>query len=96
MKIQQEEFEHPTQASRVVINVFAIDGDRSPVHGLDAARRGAGFLVTEDRIGVSTVIATLGAFETREQAVAAAEKRGQELLQQRYRPAIAHPLAPRA
>ncbi len=69
------EYEHPTQATRVRLQVFEAPGE--------------GYLVTEDRIGTVTVIATLGLFETREAALDRLESRGQELVRQQY-----HPVAP--
>jgi hypothetical protein len=45
----------------------------------------AGFLVTEDRVGTVTVVATLGFFPAREEAMAAADARARELLAQSYR-----------
>jgi hypothetical protein len=71
MRIFRSEFAHPTQASRVGLSVF-----ESP----------RGFLLTEDRSGPSTVFATLGVFDGREQALERAKSRGEELQAQRYRP----------
>ena len=70
MRIFQEVLEHPVQASRVRLNVFE-DTD--------------GYLVTEARIGTVTVVATLGLFGTRDQALARAQKRIHELEAQLYR-----------
>jgi hypothetical protein len=71
MRIFRSELVHPTQASRVGLSVF-----ESP----------RGFLVTEDRSGPSTVVATLGLYDGREEALERAESRVEELQAQRYRP----------
>ncbi len=85
MRVHQAEFDHPTQATRVRLNVYEYrPGDGPPVAGLGPDR--PGFLVTEDRIGAVTVVATLGFFATREEALAAALARGRDLEDQRYRP----------
>jgi len=46
-----------------------------------------GFLVTEDRQGTATTVATLGLYPSRDKAILRAEERGVQLLGQRYRPA---------
>ncbi len=74
MKIFEAELAHPSQASRVRVNVY------------DQAE-GGGHLVTEDRIGTATVVATLGVFDGREAALARARGRVEELERQRYRAA---------
>ena len=74
MRIFRSEHTHPTQASRVGLSVF-----ESP----------KGFLVTEDRSGPSTVYATLGLFDARDEALEHARRRGEELERQRYRPCAA-------
>ncbi len=85
MRVHSEELAHPTQASRVRLNVFELSGPISSVHGLDGARGGAQYLATEDRIGTSTVVATLGAYTTRDEALAVIARRSQELERQHYR-----------
>jgi hypothetical protein len=67
------EFTHPTQASRVRLRVY------QPETG--------GFLVTEERTGTTTVVATLGLFDSQEAARARVLERARGLEQQRYRPA---------
>jgi hypothetical protein len=74
MRIFRAEYAHPTQASRVGLSVF-----ESP----------QGFLVTEDRSGTSTVYATLGLFDARDEALARARRRAEELERQRYHPVAA-------
>jgi len=72
MRIERKEFAHPVQASRVRLNVF---------------QQPDGFLVTEERIGTVTVVATLGFFDTAEAALARLRLRAEELERQRYAPA---------
>ena len=72
MRIVQETYQHPTQASLVRLNVY-----ENPQ---------GGYLVTEDRVGSSTVVATLGVFVDRDSAVARVRSRSEELILQRYRP----------
>jgi hypothetical protein len=73
MIVWREELQHPVQASRVRLTVYEqTDG---------------GWLATEDRIGTLTVVATLGAFDSREAALAAAESRADVLRRQRYQAA---------
>jgi hypothetical protein len=72
MRLFQQELDHPTQASRVRVNVFE--------------QPEGGWLVTEDRSGTATVIKTLGLFDDREAALAAARRQVDELTRQRYRP----------
>ena len=71
MKLLEQTLEHPTQASRVRLNVFELPE--------------GGWLVTEDRIGATTVVATIGLFDTRDAALARARARAAELAAQRYR-----------
>jgi hypothetical protein len=70
MKAFEQSLAHPTQASRVRINVFELP---------------EGFLVTEERIGTTTVVATLGLFEARDAAFTRARERAAKLEAQRYR-----------
>ena len=70
MKLLQEEFEHPTQASVVRLRVF---------------EQGPGFLVTEERQGAAAVYSTLGLLDTREAAEACVRRRAEQLQAQRYR-----------
>jgi hypothetical protein len=85
VRLFQEEFEHPSQASRVRLNVFDYQPD-SPVAGLGPPEKG--FLVTEDRVGTVTVVSVLGFFAMQEEAYAAVRARAHELQAQRYRPLI--------
>ena len=70
MRIFEQDLAHPTQASGVRVSVFALP---------------EGHLVTEERSGTATVVATLGLFDGREAAVARARARVSELERQRYR-----------
>jgi len=69
MIVAQEELVHPTQPSRVRLRVFS---------------EGGGFLVTEERIGTSTVYSSLGVFASKEAAEARRRERADELVRQRY------------
>jgi hypothetical protein len=85
MVIDYQEFEHPTQASRVRLSVF----EQQPpavesVAGL--LPREPGYLVTEDRVGAGKVVATLGFFRARDEALARLRARARQLEAQRYRP----------
>lgn len=70
MLIQEDVFEHPVRAGRVRLAVY---------------EQGGGYLVTEARDGAGSVLATLGAFDARPQALDRAAARSAELLRQRYR-----------
>ena len=70
MTLLQEDFEHPTQVSRVRLRAFHLP---------------EGILVTEERQGASTVFSTLGLFDRREGAEACVRARAGQLLAQRYR-----------
>ena len=71
MSILREEYEHPTQPSRVRLRAYEQPrGD---------------YLVTEERQGASTVVATLGVFGSLEAARASLRERGARLEGQRYR-----------
>jgi hypothetical protein len=86
LRIFSEELEHPTQASRVRVNVFEMaappSGEPTPA---SAELRRPGYLVTEDREGVVRVIKTLGFDDTREAAMARARAHVRMLEAQRYR-----------
>ena len=88
MLILSETYEHPTQASRVRINVYEEPPMPNPP-GIDLPTTGGGYLVTEERIGTTTVVSTLGFFDRREDAVARARRRIEELKAQLYRPVSA-------
>jgi hypothetical protein len=85
MRIHTEELQHPTQASVVRLNVYELKAPPAPVHGMEALLRHGSYLVTEDRIGTTKVVATVGRFATREQALERARQRAAELEAQKYR-----------
>jgi len=89
MVIHTEELQHPTQASTVRLNVYELDAPSAPVFGMDALMRAGRYLVTEDRVGTTKVISTLGSYATREEAVARARQRTEELEGQHYRRLVA-------
>jgi hypothetical protein len=69
MRIFERDLKHPTQASQVRLVVYEQPG---------------GYLVTEARSGITTVVRTLGWHALRELALAQAQARARELEQQRY------------
>lgn len=81
----REEFEHPSQASRVRLNIYDYQPE-AQVAGMGP--REPGFLVTEDRVGTTTVVSSLGYFPKQEDAYATVRARARELQAQRYRPLI--------
>ena len=85
MQIHSEELQHPTQASLVRLNVYQMDVAPTPVFGMDALMRHGRYLVTEERIGTTKVVATLGSFPSQDEALARAKRRAAELEAQRYR-----------
>lgn len=84
MLLQRLELEHPTQASRVALNLYEQPAAPNPP-GIDTPTESGGFLVTEERIGATTVIKSLGFFEAREAAQERFRRRAEELRAQRYR-----------
>jgi len=84
MRLMRLELEHPTQASRVALNLYQQPPAPNPP-GIDTPSENGGFLVTEERIGTTTVIGSLGLFDTREAAEQRFRRRAEELRLQRYR-----------
>jgi hypothetical protein len=84
MLLERLELEHPTQASRAALNLYQLPPAPNPP-GIDTPSESGGFLVTEERIGVTKVISSLGLFESREAAQARFRMRAEELRLQRYR-----------
>ena len=81
----REEYEHPTQASRVRLNIYPQEPpSEPPVAGLGP--RAPGYLLTEDRVGTVTVVSSLGYFPSRDEAMDRLRRRADELIRQRYRP----------
>lgn len=83
MLILSETYEHPTQASKVRINVYEEPAMPNPP-GIDTPTTGGGYLVTEERTGTAKVIATLGFFDRKEDALVRARRRAEELKAQLY------------
>jgi len=67
--VLSEEFRHPTQVTRVRLNVY---------------QQPEGFLVTEERLGSARVVATLGLVARREDALELVRERAGSLRLQRY------------
>ena len=84
MLLARLELEHPTQSSRVALNLYEQPPAQNPP-GIDTPSERGGYLVTEERIGTTTVISSLGFFETREAAQERFRRRARELRLQRYR-----------
>jgi hypothetical protein len=74
MKLFEETFQHPTQASRVRLRLF---------------QQPEGFLATEEWQGATTVYRTLGLFDSRPEAEAAVAARSAQLVSQRFQPVAA-------
>jgi len=85
MVIHTDELQHPTQASLVRLHVYELDAPSASVYGMDALLRAGKYLVTEDRVGTTKVVSTLGSYDSRDEAVARAQRRADELLAQHYR-----------
>jgi hypothetical protein len=85
MQIHTDELHHPTQASRVRLNVYELEASPEAVFGMNTLMSPGRYLVTEDRVGTTKVVATLGSFASREEALETARRRAQELEAQRYR-----------
>jgi hypothetical protein len=72
MGVLSRELLHPSRKSRVRLRLY------EPETG--------GFLVTEERLGTTTLISTLGLFDRRDEAEGRLEARAAELKRQRYAP----------
>ena len=83
MLLEEQAFQHPTQASEVRLTLFERPADTSPVEGLPDQ---AGFLVTETWRGTSTVVKTIGFFASRVEADACLRRRADALTRQLFRP----------
>jgi hypothetical protein len=70
MIVSTSTYRHPTQAGLVQLSVYEEPSER--------------YLVTESRSGAETVVATLGVYDRREDALARARDRGHQLNGQRY------------
>lgn len=72
MGVLSREFVHPSRKSHVRLRLY------EPETG--------GFLVTEEQLGTTTVISTLGLFDRRDEAEGRLGSRAAELQRQRYAP----------
>jgi hypothetical protein len=81
MIVHEQTYRNPTQASLVRLAIFEQPAGESAVQGLPA---GPGFLVTEERLGAAKVVATLGFFPRRDEAMARLAARARELERQLY------------
>jgi hypothetical protein len=91
MRILQQDYQHPTQASGLRLNLYRYAppaGDGVP----GMLPRQDGFLLTEERIGSGAVVSTLGFFADEAPARAALDRRAEALARQGWR-AAAEPLA---
>ena len=83
MRLEQLELEHPRQASRVRLNLYRYTPPPDErVAGMMPHREG--FLLTEDRAGTTTVVASLGFFADEAEARARMGERAEELRRQGY------------
>jgi hypothetical protein len=86
MRILQQEYEHPTQASRLRLNLYRYAPPaQQAVAGLLPDQ--GGYHLTEDRIGAGTVVAGLGFFADERQARERFARRAEQLARQGWRPA---------
>ena len=93
MVIAQQEFEHPRQASRVRLNLYRYaPPPEERVEGM--LPQEAGFLLTEERVGTTTVVASLGFFADDTPARARFQERAEELARQGYGTPVTPPLHP--
>ena len=92
MRILQQDYAHPTQASGLRLSLFKYaPAPEERVSGL--LPRQDGFLLTEERIGSGAVVKTLGFFTEEAEARAANVSREEALAGQGWRKA-AEPLPP--
>ncbi len=84
MRIARYEFEHPTQVSRLAVNVFEQEVGKDVPAAEDALRGQKGFIVTEERVAATNVYKTLGFYPTREEALARADAYAAELAGHRW------------
>jgi hypothetical protein len=87
MRIEQQELEHPRQTSRVRLNLYRYQPPpEERVSGMLPHQEG--FLLTEDRIGTTVVVASLGFFAGEAEARAHLRQRASELAAQGYGPPV--------
>jgi hypothetical protein len=93
MRIASQEFEHPRQASRVRLNLYRyLAPPEERVTGMLPHQEG--FLLTEERAGTTTVVASLGFFAGEAEARARLQERAEELARQGYGAPVTPPLHP--
>ena len=83
MIIEERAYQHPHQPSLVRLVVYETPGGQSRVEGLPDD---AGYLVTEEWLGVSKVVKTLGFYPDQPSAQHRLAERARELESQLYRP----------
>lgn len=86
MRIHHDVFEHPTQASRLTLNVYEQQVSADAVAADDEIRGVSGYLVTEAWLGSSKVVRTLGFFRVKDEAMACVRERAETLQKQSWRP----------
>jgi hypothetical protein len=93
MRIDQLELEHPRQASRVRLNLYRYaPPPEERVAGMMPHQEG--FLLTEDRSGTTTVVASLGFFAQEAEARSRMRERAEELRRQGYGAPVTPPPRP--
>jgi hypothetical protein len=86
MRLLQQEYQHPTQVSRLRLNLYRYaPPSEERVAGMMPDQDG--FHLTEDRVGAGTVVASLGFFAEEQQARETFTRRAEELARQGWRPA---------
>jgi hypothetical protein len=87
MRIDQQELEHPRQTSRVRLNLYRyLPPAEERVAGMLPHQEG--YLLTEDRIGTTVVVASRGFFAGEAEARARMKERADELAAQGYGPPV--------
>jgi hypothetical protein len=93
MRIVTHEFEHPRQASRVRLNLYRyLPPPEERVEGMLPEQEGV--LLTEERVGTTTVVASLGFFAGEAEGRARFQERAEELTRQGYGNPVTPPLHP--
>ena len=87
MRLEQKELEHPRQTSRVRLNLYRYaPAPEERVAGMMPHQDG--FLLTEERIGTTVVVASLGFFAGEAEARTRMQQRLDELAAQGYGPPV--------
>jgi len=91
--LESQELEHPRQASRVRLKLYRyVPPSEERVAGMLPDQEG--FMLTEERMGTTTVVASLGFFADEAAAQARLRQRAEELARQGYGPPVGPPLRP--